>query len=63
MSRAFIAGAYEHPLRTIPDKTVPQIHAEVAIGALADAGLTMADVDAYYSAGDAPGFGALSMID
>jgi acetyl-CoA C-acetyltransferase len=60
---AHIAGAYEHPLRVIPDKTVPQIHAEVAVGALADAGLTMADVDAYYSAGDAPGFGALSMAD
>lgn len=60
---AHIAGVYEHPLREIPDKTVPQIHAEVAVGALADAGLTMADVDAYYSAGDAPGFGALSMAD
>lgn len=60
---AFIAGAYEHPKRVIPDRTVPQIHAEVAIGALADAGLTMADVDAYYSAGDAPGFGAMSMAE
>lgn len=60
---AFIAGAYEHPRRVIPDRTVPQIHTEVAIGALADAGLTMADVDAYYSAGDAPGFGAMSMAD
>lgn len=60
---AHIAGVYEHPLRTIPDKSVPQIHHEVALGALADAGLTMADVDAYYAAGDAPGFGALSMID
>lgn len=60
---AHIAGAYEHPDRIIPDKTVPQIHAEVARGALADAGLTMADVDAYYSAGDAPGFGGLSMAD
>ena len=47
----------------IPDKTVPQIHAEVARGALGDAGLTMADVDAYYSAGDAPGFGAMSMAE
>lgn len=63
MTGAHIAGVYEHPLRTIPDKTVPQIHREVALGALADAGLTMADVDAYYSAGDAPGFGALSMVD
>jgi len=60
---AHIAGVFEHPLREIPEKTVPQIHAEVAVGALADAGLSMADVDAYYSAGDAPGFGALSMAD
>jgi acetyl-CoA C-acetyltransferase len=60
---AFIAGAYEHPRRDIPDRTVAQIHAEVAAGALADAGLTLADVDAYYCAGDAPGFGALSMAD
>ena len=60
---AHIAGVYEHPERTIPDRSIPQIHREVALGALADAGLTAADVDAYYSAGDAPGFGLLSMID
>ena len=60
---AHIAGAFEHPQRVIPDKTVAQIHAEVAIGALNDAGLTMADVDAYYCAGDAPGFGGLSMVE
>ncbi|MFT7599856.1 MAG: acetyl-CoA C-acetyltransferase [Acidimicrobiales bacterium] len=60
---AHIAGAYEHPGRDLPDKTLPQIHAEVAAGALADAGLTFGDVDAYYCAGDAPGFGGLSMAD
>ncbi|MDX2382238.1 MAG: thiolase domain-containing protein, partial [Acidimicrobiia bacterium] len=60
---AFIVGAYEHPRRNIPDRTVTQIHAEVAAGALADAGLSLADVDAYYCAGDAPGFGALSMAE
>lgn len=60
---AHIAGVYEHPDRVIPDKTVAQIHADVAAGALADAGLSMADVGAYYSAGDAPGFGALSMVE
>lgn len=60
---AFIVGAYEHPRRTIPDRTIPQIHAEVAAGALRDAGLTFADVDAYYCAGDAPGFGPLSMSE
>src|SRR5436305_4835900 len=61
--KAFIAGAYEHPLRDIPDRSTAQVHAEVAIGALADAGLTLDDVDAYFCAGDAPGFGALSMAD
>ena len=61
--KAFIAGAYEHPDRKIPDKSVAQVHAEVAVGALADAGLTLADVDGYFCAGDAPGFGPLSMAD
>ena len=35
----------------------------MGLAALADAGLSTSDVDAYYSAGDAPGFGVLSMID
>jgi acetyl-CoA C-acetyltransferase len=42
---------------------VPQVHTEVALGALADAGLSMDDVDAYFCAGDAPGFGPLSMAE
>ena len=54
---------YEHPERHLPDRTLPQIHADVALGALSDAGLSTSDVDAYYSAGDAPGFGVLSMVD
>jgi acetyl-CoA C-acetyltransferase len=61
--KARIAGAYEHPDRKIPGKSIPQVHAEVALGALADAGLSMSDVDAYFCAGDAPGFGPLSMAD
>ena len=61
--KAYIAGAYEHPRRLIPDRTLAEIHAEVALGALADAGLSMRDVDAYFCAGDAPGFGGLSMAD
>jgi len=60
---AYIAGIYEHPTRKAPDLSTPQIHMESAIGALADAGLTLADVDAYYCAGDAPGLGPLSMIE
>ena len=61
--KAFIAGAYEHPGRMLPDKSIPQIHAEVALGALADAGLSLADVDAYYCGADAPGLGGLAMAD
>ncbi len=60
---AFIAGAFEHPLRTIPNATIAQVHAEVAAGALADAGLGFDDVDGYFCAGDAPGFGPLSMAE
>ncbi|MBV9783163.1 MAG: thiolase domain-containing protein [Acidisphaera sp.] len=62
--KAYIAGAYEHPTRKAPDKSVAQLHAEVARGALEDAGLTKDDVDAYYCAGDAPGaLGPLSMVE
>ncbi|MFS3137404.1 thiolase domain-containing protein [Gluconacetobacter sacchari] len=60
---AYIVGAYEHPLRRAPDKSTAQLHAEVAAGALADAGLTFGDVDGYFCAGDAPGFGPMSMMD
>jgi acetyl-CoA C-acetyltransferase len=61
--KAYIAGAFEHPGRKIPDQSLMEIHARVCVGALEDAGLTMADVDAYFGAGDSPGFGTLSMMD
>ncbi|MDF3835557.1 thiolase domain-containing protein [Cupriavidus basilensis] len=61
--KAYIVGAYEHPTRKAPDKTVAQLHAECARGALEDAGLTLQDVDGYFCAGDAPGLGAINMID
>jgi len=60
---AYIVGAYEHPIRHAPEKSVPQLHAEVAKGALDDAGLSKDDVDGYFCAGDVPGLGALSMIE
>lgn len=62
-SKAYIAGIYEHPTRKAIDKTVPQLHAEVAAGALKDAGLTKDDVDGYFCDGDAPGLGGTSMAD
>ncbi|MBC7216389.1 thiolase domain-containing protein [Extensimonas perlucida] len=61
--QACIVGAYEHPTRKAPDKTVAQLHAESARGALEDAGLSLSDVDGYFCAGDAPGLGMLSMVD
>ncbi len=60
---AYIVGAYEHPTRKATDKSVALLHAECAIGALADAGLSKDDVDGYFCAGDAPGLGPLSMVD
>lgn len=61
--KGYVAGVFEHPLRDIPDRSTAQVHAEVAVGALADAGLSMSDVDGYFCSGDAPGFGPLSMAD
>jgi len=61
--QAYIVGAFEHPTRKAADKSVAQLHAEVAFGALADAGLTASDVDGYFCAGDAPGTGPLSLVD
>ncbi|MDB5874503.1 MAG: acetyl-CoA acetyltransferase [Ramlibacter sp.] len=61
--RACIVGAYEHPTRHAPDKSVAQLHAEVARGALQDAGISAGDIDAYFCAGDAPGLGPLSMVE
>ena len=62
--KAYIVGIYEHPTRLAQDKTVPMLHAEVAKGALEDAGLTKNDIDGYFcAAGDTPGLGGLSMVD
>ncbi|MEE8568750.1 MAG: thiolase domain-containing protein [Anaerolineales bacterium] len=60
---AYIVGAYEHPTRFAPDKSVAALHAEVASGALKDAGLSITDVDGYFCAGDAPGIGPMSMVE
>ena len=60
---ACIVGAYEHPLRRAPDKSVAQLHAEVARGAIEDAGLAKTDIDGYFCASDAPGQDAFSMAE
>ncbi|MGA8156726.1 MAG: thiolase domain-containing protein [Rhodoplanes sp.] len=67
-AKAYIAGIYEHPTRKADGKSLAQLHAEVARGALADAGLSKSDVDGYFCAGDVagwerPGSGPFSIID
>ena len=61
--KAYIAGAFEHPTRKAIDKSLPELHADVAHGALEDAGLSLSDVDGYFCAGDAPGLGPINMVD
>src|SRR5437667_6022648 len=60
--RAAVVGVYEHPMRFAPDKTVFQIMAESARGALDDAGLTMRDVDGLFST-SMSGMGIISFAD
>jgi acetyl-CoA C-acetyltransferase len=63
MTGAWIAGAFEHPTRHAPELSLAQLHAECARGALADAGLQLADVDGYFCAADAPGASPLYLAD
>jgi acetyl-CoA C-acetyltransferase len=51
--KAYIVGAFEHPDRVIPDRSVAQIHAENTAGALADAGLKLSDIDGLFVVGGA----------
>jgi acetyl-CoA C-acetyltransferase len=62
-ANAYIVGAYEHPTRKADDKSLAQLHADVAKGALEDAGLSKDDIDGYFCDTEAPGLGALSMVD
>ncbi|WP_294221489.1 thiolase domain-containing protein [uncultured Shimia sp.] len=62
-AKAYIAGIYEHPTRKAVDKTVPMLHAEVARGALADAGLTKDDVDGFFCDGSVPGLGGMVLAE
>lgn len=60
---ACIVGAYEHPTRQADDLSVVRLHADVAKGALEDAGLSKDDIDGYFCAGDAPGLGTTTMAE
>lgn len=60
---AHIVGAYEHPERRIVGRTIPEVIADVAYGALADAGLGVADVDGFFCSSETPGLGALTIAE
>ena len=57
--KAYIVGAFEHPDRVIPDRSVAQIHAENTAGVLADAGLKSSDIDGLFVVG---GSGMLPVV-
>lgn len=61
MKHAVIVGAYEHPARSLPGASLAGVHRAVIAGALADAGLTLADVDALFTDSSAPGHGVLDL--
>ncbi|HJP67367.1 MAG TPA: thiolase domain-containing protein [Sphingomicrobium sp.] len=63
LDRSYVVGAYEHPTRRAEGVSTAQLHAEVALGALADCGLSIKDVDGYFCGADAPGFGAMTMAE
>ena len=61
--KGYIVGAFEHPTRKADNTSVAQLHAEVAYGALQDAGISKDDVDGFFCTGAAPGLGPLNMAD
>ena len=61
--KAYIAGIYEHPLRRADGVSTIQLHADVAHGALLDAGLQLSDVDGYFCGADAPGIGGMGVAE
>jgi len=61
--KAYIVGISEHPTRRADGISTAKLHADVAIGALADAGLSVDDIDGYFCGADAPGIGGLTIAE
>jgi acetyl-CoA C-acetyltransferase len=61
--KAYVVGAFEHPDRVIPDRSVAQIHAENTAGVLKDAGLRLSDIDGLFVVGGAGGMLPVAMAD
>lgn len=58
---AYVAGIYEHPERVIPEKSLSTVYLEIVAGVLADAGLSISDVDGFHTSLN-PG-GLPAMVD
>jgi len=46
---AYVAGIYEHPERSIETASLATVYLDIVAGALADAGLTIDDVDGFHT--------------
>lgn len=60
---AYIVGAFEHPTRNAPDRSQPQLYADIFAGVLRDSGLAREDIDGLFLGPDAPGTGPLSIAE
>lgn len=57
---AYVAGVYEHPQRVIDDKSLATVYLEIVAGVLADAGLSISDVDGFHTSLNPGGLPAMA---
>ena len=57
---AYVAGIYEHPERVIPEKSLASVYHEIVAGVLADAGLSISDVDGFHTSLNPGGLPAMA---
>lgn len=63
MSRAplaYVAGIYEHPDRAIDDRSLASVYLEIVAGVLADAGLSISDIDGFHTSLNPGGMPAMA---
>lgn len=58
---AFVVGAYEHPVRVLKSGSINSLYLDIVAGVLADAGVTIDDIDGFHTSGS-PG-GAVELSD
>jgi acetyl-CoA C-acetyltransferase len=58
--QAYVAGIYEHPQRAIDDKSLATVYLEIVAGVLADAGLSISDVDGFHTSLNPGGLPAMA---